>query len=99
MKKKNGFKLAKERSRRYPAQTITDADNAKSITLLANSTAQAEYLLYWLERAAGGIGMSTKTKQNTYTLSKRRHLHSEWWPFETCRQVHLPRKQCLINRE
>ena len=26
--KYNGFKLAKERSRRYPAQTITDADYA-----------------------------------------------------------------------
>ena len=24
--KENGFQLAKERSRRYPAQTITDAD-------------------------------------------------------------------------
>ena len=34
--KYNGFKLAKERSRRYPAQTITDADYTDDIALLAN---------------------------------------------------------------
>ena len=39
--KENGFKLAKERSRRYPAQTITDADNTNDIAFLANSPAQA----------------------------------------------------------
>ena len=31
--KDNGFKLAKERSRRYPAQTITNADYADDIAL------------------------------------------------------------------
>ena len=35
--KDNGFKLAKERSRRYPAQTITDADYADNIAFLANT--------------------------------------------------------------
>ena len=34
--KDNGLKLAKERSWRYPAQTITDADYANDIVLLAN---------------------------------------------------------------
>ena len=58
--KENGFKLAKERSRRYPAQTITDADYAYDIALLANSyPTQAESLLnsLGLERAASGIGL------------------------------------------
>ena len=40
--KVNGFKLSKERSRRYPAQTITDADYADDIALLANTPAYAE---------------------------------------------------------
>ena len=31
--KDNGFKLTKERSRRYPVQTITDADYADGIAL------------------------------------------------------------------
>ena len=35
-KKENGFKLTKKRSRRYPAQTIPDADYANDIALLAN---------------------------------------------------------------
>ena len=40
--KDDGFKLAKERSRRYPTQTITDADYADDIALLANTPTQAE---------------------------------------------------------
>ena len=47
--------LKKKRSRRYPAQTITDADNADDIALLANTPNQAETLLHSLERAATGI--------------------------------------------
>ena len=44
--KDNGFKLAKERSRRYPAQAITDADYADDIALLANTPTQAETQLH-----------------------------------------------------
>ena len=55
--KKKCFKLTKERSRRYPAQTITDADYADDIALLANAPAQAKTLLHSLERAAAGIGL------------------------------------------
>ena len=43
--KENGFKLAKERSRRYPAEAITDAHYADDIALFANSFAQAESVL------------------------------------------------------
>ena len=39
--KDNDFKLTKERSRRYPAHTITDADYADDIALLANTPTQA----------------------------------------------------------
>ena len=48
--KENGFKLRKERSRRYPAQTITDADYADDIALLSNTPIQAETLLHRLAR-------------------------------------------------
>ena len=34
--KENGFKLTKERSRRYPAQTITDADYADDKVLYSH---------------------------------------------------------------
>ena len=47
--KENGFKLAKEWSRWYPTQTITDAEHADDITLLANLPTQAESLLHSLE--------------------------------------------------
>ena len=55
--KEIGFKLTKERSRRYSAKTITDTDYANDIALLANVPAQAETLLHSLERTAAGIGL------------------------------------------
>ena len=39
--KENGFELTKKRSRRYPAKSITDADYADDIAILANAPAQA----------------------------------------------------------
>ena len=47
--KENTFKLTKERSRRYPIKTITKADYADDIALLANAPAQAKTLLHILE--------------------------------------------------
>ena len=47
--KDNSFKLTKERSRRYPAQTITDADCADDIAHLTNTPTQAETLLHSLK--------------------------------------------------
>ena len=46
----------------YPAKTITDADYADDIVILANAPAQAENLLRSLERAAS---ISMHTKRNT----------------------------------
>ena len=47
--KENGFKLTKERSRRYPVRTTTDANYTDGIELLAYAPTQAETLLYSLE--------------------------------------------------
>ena len=64
--KENDFKLTKERSRRYPAQTITDADFTDDIALLANALAQAETMLHSLERAAAGIGLHINAHKTEY---------------------------------
>ena len=48
--KDNGFKLENERSRRYSAQTITDANYADDIALLANTPTQSKTLLHSLEQ-------------------------------------------------
>ena len=55
--KEKRFELAKKRNRRYPAKTITDADYADDIAILANTPNQAETLLHSLELAAAGIGL------------------------------------------
>ena len=62
--KDNGFKLEKERGRRYHAQTITDAVNA-------DDPSHVETLLRRLERAAGGIGLHViEEKMGTCALIK-----------------------------
>ena len=55
--KENSFKLAKERNRRYPTQTITRVDFTDDVVLLANTPARAKSLLHSLERAAITIGL------------------------------------------
>ena len=58
--------MTKKRSRRYPAKTITDADYADDIALLANTPNQAETLLHSLERAAAGIGLHVNAHKTEY---------------------------------
>ena len=70
--KENGFKLAKRRSGRYPAQTITDTDYADDIVLLANTPAQAETQLHSLERAAASIHHHINADKTKYMCFNQR---------------------------
>ena len=64
---KNGVKLKKETSWRYPARTITDANNADHISLLANTPSQANTLLHSLQRAAASIGLHVNANKREFT--------------------------------
>ena len=64
--KENGFELTKKRSRRYPTKTITDADYANDVAILANTPNQAETLLHSLEQAAAGIGPHVNAHKTEY---------------------------------
>ena len=64
--RENGFELTKKRSTRYPAKTITNADYADDIALLANTPNQAETLLHSLERAAAGISLHVNAHKTEY---------------------------------
>ena len=66
--KENGFELTKKRSRRYPAKTITDADYADDISILANIPNQAETLPHSLEQAATGISLHVNAH----------NMHNNW---------------------
>ena len=48
------------------AKTITDADYADDIAILANTPDQAETLLHSLERAAAGIGLYVNAHKTEY---------------------------------
>ena len=64
--RENGFELTKKRSRRDTAKTITDADYADDIAILANTLNQAETLLHSLERAAASIGLHVNVHKTEY---------------------------------
>ena len=68
--KDNGFKLAKERSKRYPTQIFTNTDYTDDIALLANTPAKAESLLDGLKRAAAGIGLHVDADKTEYMYIK-----------------------------
>ena len=62
--KDNSFKLTKERSRRYPAQTITDADYVYDIHLPKPKHSQ--------ERAAADIGLHVNAHDMEYMYFNQR---------------------------
>ena len=97
--KENGFELTKKRSRRYPATTITDADYADDIAILANTPDQAETLLHSLERAAASIGLHVNAHKTEYMCYNQTGDIStlEGTPLKL--QIHVPRKQRRINRK
>ena len=64
--RENCFELTKKRSKRYPEKTITDADYADDLALLANTPNQAETLLHSLERAVAGIGLHVNAHKSEY---------------------------------
>ena len=66
MKEKH-FKLIKESSRKYPAQTITDAVYTDDI-----APAQAETLLHSLEWVAAGIGCYVNAHKMEYMCFKQK---------------------------
>ena len=70
--KDNDFKLTKERSRRYLAQTIKDADYADDIVFLANTPAQTETLLHSLIRGAAVVGFRVNADKTEYMSFNQR---------------------------
>ena len=67
--RENGFTLKKKRSRRYPAKTITDANYADDIVLLANTPNQAKTV--WNEPPQALASMSMHTKLNICAIIKQ----------------------------
>ena len=70
--KENGFNLAKEKSRRYLTQSITDANFTDDKALLASIPTQAKSLQHRLEWAACGIGLHANAEKTEYIRSNQR---------------------------
>ena len=99
--KENGFNLAKERSRRYLTQTITDVDYADDIALLVNTPTLAESLLYSLGWAAAGIFLHVDADKTEYMSFNQRGNNStlKGDPLKIVAKFTYLGKQCLINRD
>ena len=61
----------KAKSRRYIAETTTDADYADDLELHVNTPAQAESLLHCREQASDGISLHVNANKTEYTCFKR----------------------------
>ena len=70
--RENGFELTKKRSRRYPAKTITDADYADDIAILAYTpTKPKHYCIVWNEPPQALASISMHTNLNICALIKQ----------------------------
>ena len=70
--KENGIKLTKERSRRYPTKTITNADYTDDIEFLANAPTQAETCYIVRNKPLqASAAMSMHTRLNICALTKQ----------------------------
>ena len=70
--KENCFKLTKERNRRYPAKTITKADNADDIALLPNAPAKRKHCnIVSNEPLQALASISMHTRRNICALIKQ----------------------------
>ena len=68
----HGFTMTPARSRRYPAEMVTDADFADDLALLSNTIDEAQQMLTSLEEAAGAVGLimnESKTKHMSINLA------------------------------
>ena len=64
--KENSSKLIRKEAGGNPQKTITDADYADDVALLANTPTQAESLLHSFERAAAGIDLHVNAHKTEY---------------------------------
>ena len=61
----------KAKSRRYPAETITDVDNAEDIALFAHTPPQTESLLHSLEQRVDNISLYVNANKTKYVRFNR----------------------------
>ena len=68
--KENFIRLEKTRSRRYTAETITNADYANDLVHVENTSIQTKSLLHSQEQATSGIGLKVNTDKTEYLSFK-----------------------------
>lgn len=85
----NGFTLHPQRSNRYPASKITDADYTDDLMLFSNLIIQMETLLHSLEHLAKGIDHLDITEY--ISLNQNRKIKTISGTPQQCRRIFLAR--------
>ena len=62
----HSYTITPARSRRYPAEKVTDADFADDLALLSNTIDEAHQMLTSLEEAAGAVGLIMNESKTNY---------------------------------
>ena len=91
------IKTKNARNRIYPIETITDADDANDLVLLANTPAKAESSLSSLEQSAESIVLYVNTNKTEF--AEWSHIHLKWQTSKISGQVSIPWQQHLIDRK
>ena len=68
-----GFTLSEDRSRRYPAQKITDADYADDLAAIADYLTEATILLHAIEEAASEVGLYVNAGKTKVLVFNQHH--------------------------
>ena len=72
------FTLTERRSRRYPAEQLTDIDYADDIAVTSNTLKDANTLLLKIELATKEIGFNINTEKTEYiNFNQNNNLHME----------------------
>lgn len=71
-----GFTLQKSRSRRYPAEKITDADYADDLSIISDYLTDATILLHQIEQTASEIGLYVNAKKTEFICYNQHHTGS-----------------------
>ena len=87
--KENGFIFKKKVNRRYPEESMIDADYADDRSLLLNTHAYAECPLHSLEQAARGMGRYIDAVKTEFMCFKQvfSHSHIKWLALEISRPI------------
>ena len=100
--KELGFTLSKSRSRRHPTVKLTDVDYADDLAIISDYLTDGTILLHQLEQASSEIGLYIDAKKTEFICYNQHQVRlyqvTQQQQHQSCRRIHIFRKQHCINK-